>query len=62
MLLKPSSGERCALLNFVLLVILQGARVRLMSSHHVPRRAPNKTGYGKIDYKHCFNAISSRKG
>ena len=47
-LLKPSSGERCAPRNFVLLVTLQGTRVSLTCSPHlVPSRAPNEIGYKK---------------
>ena len=43
MLLKPSSGERSASCNFVLLVTLQGTHVSLTCLPHlVPRRAPNE--------------------
>ena len=53
MLLKPSSGERCAIRSFVLFVTLQGTLVRLTcSSHLAPRRAPNEIGYGKLGYGH----------
>ena len=63
LLSKPSSGERCAPSNFVLLCVLQGILVRLTCwPHLVPRRAPNEIGYGKIGYgqlKQCNNILQS---
>ena len=58
-LFKPSSGgERCAPRNFVNLVTLQGTCVCLMCLLRlVPRRAPNKIGYGKM--KQCNNILQS---
>ena len=61
MLLKPSSGERCAPRYFVLFVILQGTRVRLTYSPHLaPRHTLSEIGYGKIGYrqmKQCNNIL-----
>ena len=41
MLLKASSGERCAVRNFVLLATLRG------TPHCVSRRVSNEIDYGK---------------
>ena len=57
--LKPSSVERYAPPNFLLLVTLQGTLVRLTCSIHlVARCAPNEIDYGNYGQMKLCNNIS----